>query len=96
MSLGGLIAAVHTPLRPDGTLNPEQVDRQARHVAAAGVTGVGSWSSRCNTRRNEPTTGKARMQSTAMTQKPLGPKRAKSHPDTTVRTAVAPPTPTRP
>src|SRR6185295_13536990 len=46
--------------------------------------------------RNEPTTGKARIQSRAITQNPLDPKCAKSHPDKTVKTAVAPPTPKRP
>lgn len=36
----GLIAAAHTPMHPDGTLNAMMIDRQARHLARAGVRGV--------------------------------------------------------
>src|SRR6185436_16029031 len=36
----GLIAAVHTPFHPDGTLNLAVVERQAEHLAGVGVQGV--------------------------------------------------------
>jgi len=38
--LTGLIAATHTPLSPDGSLNLRVVERQAEHLAAAGVRGA--------------------------------------------------------
>ncbi len=38
--LTGLIAAAHTPLSPDGSLNLRLVEKQAEHLAAAGVKGV--------------------------------------------------------
>ena len=38
--LTGLIAATHTPLFPDGTLNLQAVEKQAEYLAAAGVRGV--------------------------------------------------------
>src|SRR5262245_21108273 len=40
MSLGGLIAAVHTPMNADGGLALGVVERQAAHLATAGVEGV--------------------------------------------------------
>jgi N-acetylneuraminate lyase len=40
MSLDGLIAAVHTPIGPDGSLALGAVERQAEHLAAARVEGV--------------------------------------------------------
>ncbi len=38
--LTGLIAATHTPMFPDGSLNLAIVEKQAEHLAAAGVRGV--------------------------------------------------------
>lgn len=38
--LTGLIAAPHTPFRPDGSLHPDAIDRQAEHMARSGVDGV--------------------------------------------------------
>lgn len=35
-----LIAAPHTPFRPDGSLDLPTIDRQAAHLRATGVTGV--------------------------------------------------------
>jgi N-acetylneuraminate lyase len=40
MHLTGLIAAPHTPFHPDGSLNPDVIDRQARHLARSGVRGA--------------------------------------------------------
>ena len=38
--LSGLIAAPHTPMNADGSLNVSQVRRQAEYLAHDGVTGV--------------------------------------------------------
>jgi N-acetylneuraminate lyase len=40
MPLTGLIAAPHTPFHPDGSLNPDAIDRQAEHMVRSGVDGV--------------------------------------------------------
>jgi N-acetylneuraminate lyase len=40
MPLTGLIAAPHTPFRPDGELNPDVIDLQAEHMVRTGVDGV--------------------------------------------------------
>jgi N-acetylneuraminate lyase len=36
--LTGLVAAVHTPLHPDGTLNLDIVEKQAEHLVRNGIT----------------------------------------------------------
>jgi N-acetylneuraminate lyase len=38
--LTGLIAAPHTPFHPDGSLNPDAIDRQAGHLVRSGVDGA--------------------------------------------------------
>lgn len=38
--LTGLVAASHTPMRPDGSVNLDMIDRQAAHLLANPVTGV--------------------------------------------------------
>ncbi|HVK11636.1 MAG TPA: dihydrodipicolinate synthase family protein [Gemmataceae bacterium] len=38
--LTGLISAPHTPFLPDGSLNPDAIDRQAEHMVRSGVDGV--------------------------------------------------------
>lgn len=38
--LTGLIAAPHTPFHPDGSLNPDMIDRQAEHMVRSGIDGV--------------------------------------------------------
>jgi N-acetylneuraminate lyase len=38
--LTGLVAATHTPLNDDGSLNPEAVGQQAAHLTRNGVTGA--------------------------------------------------------
>jgi len=38
--LTGLVAATHTPLNEDGSLNPEAVEEQAAHLTAQGVSGA--------------------------------------------------------
>jgi N-acetylneuraminate lyase len=38
--LTGLIAAPHTPFHPDGSLNPDAIDRQAEYLRRSGVDGV--------------------------------------------------------
>ncbi len=40
MPLTGLIAAPHTPFHPDGSLNPDAIDRQAEHMVRSGVDGA--------------------------------------------------------
>ncbi len=40
MPLTGLIAAPHTPFHPDGSLNPDVIDRQAEHLVRSGVDGA--------------------------------------------------------
>src|SRR5690349_10205207 len=38
--LNGLVAATHTPFRPDGELNLAAIERQAEHLIRAGVSAV--------------------------------------------------------
>jgi N-acetylneuraminate lyase len=40
LRLTGLIAAPHTPLRPDGSLNPDAISAQAQLLRESGVSGV--------------------------------------------------------
>ena len=37
LKLHGLVAAVHTPFKADGSLNPSSVDAQARLLASQGI-----------------------------------------------------------
>lgn len=59
LDLTGLIAAPHTPLSNDGSLNPEQVKRQAQWLERSGVVGAfiggttGEWCSLTTDERKE-------------------------------------------
>jgi N-acetylneuraminate lyase len=50
MKITGLIAAPHTPCNTDYSLNPEAVNKQARHLAKTGVKGafVGGTTGECH------------------------------------------------
>ena len=37
LKLHGLVAAVHTPFKADGSLNPSSVDAQAKLLASQGI-----------------------------------------------------------
>ena len=41
IKLEGLVAAVHTPFRADGSLNLDIVEKQAQHLQRNGIAGVG-------------------------------------------------------